>query len=261
MNRILIFLYGASNYTVSLVTLMYLAGFLGNFGVPKSIDSPAADPWQTALLIDLGLLLLFALQHSLMARPAFKRIMTTVVPVAIERSTYMLATNLALAFLFWQWRPLGGIVWEVKNEFGSAMLYGGYAFGWALLLFATFVINHFELFGLRQVWRNLMGKPQARLKFATPLLYRIVRHPIYVGWLFIFWSAPAMTITHLVFAMVTTAYILVAIQFEERDLIAMHPEYADYRKLVPMLVPGMPRQVEAAPPAMPGRMMRARTAK
>jgi len=182
-----------------------------------------------------------------MARPAFKRILTRVVPVSIERSTYVLASSLALLFLFWQWRPLGGTVWDVQNEVGKTLLYGGFAFGWLLVLFATFVINHFHLFGLQQAWLQLFGKSQTDLTFATPLLYRIVRHPLYVGWLFAFWSTPVMTVTHLFFALVTTAYILVAIQLEERDLMAAHPEYAEYRRQVPMIVPGMARRVEIAP--------------
>ena len=251
MKRILTFLYGALSYAGCLAVFLYLMGFIGNFGVPKSMDSPAAGPWQTALWIDLGLLLVFALQHSIMARPAFKRMLTKFVPVSAERSTYVLASNVALLFLFWKWRPLGGTVWNVQSELGNVLLYGGYAFGWALLLFTTFVINHFDLFGLRQVWRQLLGKPQAGLTFVTPLLYRIVRHPLYVGWILIFWSAPVMTVTHLFFALVTTAYIFVAIKFEERDLIAAHPEYAEYRKRVPMIVPGMPRRVVIPPSAMP----------
>lgn len=191
----------------------------------------------TALAIDLGLLSLFAVQHSVMARPAFKRLLTRIIPAAAERSTYVLASSLALLLLFWQWRPLGGIVWEVQNEIGRAVLYGGFAFGWGLVLFTTFVINHFDLFGLRQAWRGFRGQPQAELRFMTPLLYRIVRHPLYVGWLFAFWSTPTMTVTHLLFAAVTTAYILVAIQLEERDLMDAHPEYDAYRRRVPMLVP------------------------
>ena len=173
--------------------------------------------------------------------------LTRVVPVSIERSTYVLASSLALLFLFWQWRPLGETVWDVQNEVGKTLLYGGFAFGWLLVLFATFVINHFHLFGLQQAWLQLFGKSQTDLTFATPLLYRIVRHPLYVGWLFAFWSTPVMTVTHLFFALVTTAYILVAIQLEERDLMAAHPEYAEYRRQVPMIVPGMARRVEIAP--------------
>jgi protein-S-isoprenylcysteine O-methyltransferase Ste14 len=201
------------------------------------MDSPAEGPWQIALAIDLGLLALFALQHSIMARPAFKRALTGVLSPVVERSTYVLASSLALILLFWQWRPLGGVVWDVANEIGVALLYAGFAFGWGLVLVTTFVINHFDLFGLRQVWRHLNGQPQQGLHFVQPVLYRIVRHPLYVGWFFAFWCTPTMTVTHLLFAIMTTAYILVAIQLEERDLMAEHPEYADYRKRVPMLIP------------------------
>ena len=253
MNRILTFLYGAVSYAVFLATFLYAIGFIGNFGVPKSLDATASGPWQTALWIDLGLLSLFAVQHSAMARPAFKRMLTRAVPVAVERSTYVLASSFALLFLFWQWQPIGGTVWDVQNGVGRPLLYGGYAFGWALVLFATFVINHFDLFGLRQVWRHPSGKPQAGLEFRTPFLYRIVRHPLYVGWLCVFWSTPVMTVTHLLFALVTTAYILVAIQLEERDLMAAHPEYAAYRKQVPMIVPGLPRQIAILPSETPAR--------
>jgi protein-S-isoprenylcysteine O-methyltransferase Ste14 len=247
MKRISIFLYGAGSYLVFLASFLYAIGFIGNFAVPKSMDSAASGPWQTALWIDLGLLSLFALQHSVMARPAFKRVLTKVVPVEAERSTYVLASSLALLFLFWQWRPLGGTVWEVENKVGAALLYGGFAFGWLLVLISTVVINHFDLFGLRQVWRQLQGKPQAGLRFTTPWLYRVVRHPLYVGWFFVFWCTPVMTVTHLLFAVMTTTYILVAIRFEEHDLMTVHPEYVAYRKQVPMIVPGMPRWVEIPP--------------
>ena len=246
MNRIFTFLYGAVSYLVFLASFLYAIGFVGNFIVPKSLDSPAKDPWLIALLIDLGLLSLFALQHSIMARPAFKRIITRVITKAAERSTFVLASSIALSFLFWQWRPLGGTVWQVHNEVGTILLYGGFAFGWLLVLFTTFVINHFDLFGLRQVWRHLQGKPQVGLQFTTPVLYRIVRHPLYVGFFFAFWCAPVMTATHLLFAMATTAYILVAIQLEERDLMAAHPEYAAYREQVPMIVPGMSGNIISA---------------
>jgi len=242
IKRISAFVYGAACYAVFFGTFLYAAGFVGNLIVPKSMDSPASGPWATALLIDVGLLNLFALQHSVMARPAFKRLLTRVVPAAVERSTYVLASSLALILMFWQWRPLGGVIWDVQNSAGRAILYGGFAFGWLLVLVATFVINHFDLFGLRQVWRNLRGQPQSELCFTTPFLYRIVRHPLYVGWFFAFWCTPVMTATHLFFAMVTTSYILIAIRFEERDLIRMHPEYAEYRKQVPMLIPALPQQ-------------------
>jgi methanethiol S-methyltransferase len=186
--------------------------------------------------------------HSVMARPAFKRLLTRVIPAAAERSTYVLASSLALLLLFWQSRPLGGIVCDVQHEVGRAVLHGGFAFGWLLVLVTTFVINHFDLFGLRQTWRAFRGQPQTALRFVTPVLYRIVRHPLYVGWLFAFWSTPTMTVTHLLFAMMTTAYILMAIQLEERDLMTAHPEYAEYRKRVPMLVPAWPQRITASDP-------------
>ena len=239
MNRIFNFLYGAAAYALFLATFLYAIGFIGNFGVPKSMDSPAADSLQTAVLIDMALLALFAVQHSVMARPFFKRFITRVIPQAIERSTYVLASSVALLLLFWQWRPLGGVVWQVDAAIGKTALYAGYAFGWLLVLITTFVINHFDLFGLRQVWRHFMGQPEQPVPFVTPLLYRIVRHPLYVGWLFAFWCAPVVTMTHLFFAAMTTAYILIAIQLEEADLAVVHPEYAEYRKQVPMLVPGL----------------------
>jgi protein-S-isoprenylcysteine O-methyltransferase Ste14 len=242
ISRVLAFLYGTASYAVFFATFLYAIGFVGNFGVSKSMDSPAQGTWQTALLIDLGLLALFALQHSIMARPAFKRVLTRFVSPVIERSTYVLASSVALIVLFWQWRPLGGIVWDVENEIGVALLYAGFAFGWTLVLVTTFVINHFDLFGLRQVWRNLLGQPQQGLKFVMPVLYRIVRHPLYVGWFFAFWCTPTMTATHLLFAVMTTAYILIAIQLEERDLMREHAEYASYRKSVPMLIPGLHRK-------------------
>jgi protein-S-isoprenylcysteine O-methyltransferase Ste14 len=250
IGRILAFLYGALAYAVFFATFLYAIGFVGNFGVPKSMDSPAEGPWQTALLIDAALLALFALQHSIMARPAFKGVLTRVVSPVVERSTYVLASSLALILLFWQWRPLGGIVWNVENRSGVALLYAGFAFGWGLVLVTTFVINHFDLFGLRQVWRHLRGEPQQALRFVTPALYRLVRHPLYVGWFFAFWCTPTMTVTHLFFAVMTTAYILIAIQFEERDLMREHVEYAAYRARVPMLVPFLRRHGRSVPPAV-----------
>ena len=249
-SRILAFLYGVVSYVVFFATFLYAIGFVGNFLVPKSMDSPAEGPWQVALAINAGLLALFALQHSIMARPGFKRALTRVVSPVIERSTYVLASSLALILLFWLWRPLGGVVWSVENDIGVALLYAGFAFGWGLVLVTTFVINHFDLFGLRQVWRHLNGEPQQGLKFVLPVLYRIVRHPLYVGWFFAFWCTPTMTVTHLFFAIMTTAYILIAIQLEERDLMREHPEYADYRKRVPMLIPGLGRRARPVPPGV-----------
>jgi methanethiol S-methyltransferase len=237
MSRLMTFVYGLIAYGVFFVTYLYAAGFVGNLVVPKSLDSAPTAPAATALLINLGLLSLFAVQHSVMARPWFKRVLTRVIPQAAERSTYVLASSLALILLFWQWSPLGGTVWDVQNPTGRALLYAGFAFGFLLVLVTTFLINHFDLFGLRQVWLYLRGRDYRELPFVTPGPYRLVRHPLYVGWLFAFWATPTMTVTHLLFALVTTGYILVAIRFEENDLIDAHPEYADYRRRVPMIVP------------------------
>jgi len=251
MRRIAGFVYGSVSYVIFLISFLYAIGFIGNFGVPKSLDSATDGPWTTALAIDAGLLALFALQHSVMARRGFKSFLTKFITPALERSTYVLASSLALLLLFWQWRPLGGVVWDVQNPIGRILLYGGFAFGWALVLLATVVINHFDLFGMRQVWRYLQGKPQAGLHFATPVLYRVVRHPLYVGWFCAFWFTPTMTVTHLFFAVMTSAYILIAIQLEERDLIKEHPEYAGYRKQVPMLIPSLPKQVSSLSTSSP----------
>jgi protein-S-isoprenylcysteine O-methyltransferase Ste14 len=249
MAGLLTLVYGVVSYGFFFATFLYAIGFLGNVGVPKSLDSAATTPVLPALAIDLGLLTLFAVQHSVMARQGFKRLLTRVIPEAAERSTYVLASSLALALLFWQWRPLGGVVWDVQHPEGRAALLAGFAFGWGLVLVATFVINHFDLFGLRQSWLAFVGKPQTPLTFVTPTLYRVVRHPLYVGWLFAFWSTPTMTVTHLLFAAVTTAYILLAIQLEERDLVRAHPEYEAYRRDVPMLVPAVFRPAPSAPPS------------
>ena len=247
MKRWLIFIYGVASYAVFFATFLYAIGFIGNLWVPKSIDSAPDAPLGAALLINAALLGLFAIQHSVMARPAFKRGWTRVVPQSAERSTYTLLSSLALIILFLFWEPMGGLVWRVESPVGRALLYGGFAFGWLLVLASTFLINHFDLFGLRQVWLQLRRQPYRPLRFKTPALYRYVRHPLYVGWFFAFWSTPTMTVAHLVFAIATTAYILVAIQFEERDLIAEHPEYAEYRERVPMLVPFTKKRREAQP--------------
>ena len=242
MKRWLIFFYGVACYAIAFVTLLYAIGFVGNLWVPKSIDSAPRLPLGLALLIDGGLLGLFAIQHSVMARPGFKRWWTRIVPQEAERSTYILFTSIALVIMFVYWEPLGGSVWDVQSPLAQQLLYGGFTFGWFLVFLSTFLINHFDLFGLRQIWLQLLGKPYRPLPFKTPMLYRIVRHPLYVGLLLAFWSTPIMTLTHLVFAIATTAYILIAIQLEERDLLAEHPEYARYRKRVPMLVPFLKRR-------------------
>ena len=236
--RILFFAYGVFSYLIFFGTFLYAIGFIGNFGVPRTLDGAGVGSFTINLLIDAGLLTLFAAQHSIMARKWFKDLWTRVVPVAVERSTYVLFSSLALILLFWQWRPLGGEVWSVENPAGVIVLRALFAFGWLLVLAATFLINHFDLFGLRQVWLYLRGKPYQPLKFGTPALYRVVRHPLYVGWFFAFWMTPVMTFAHLLFAIATTAYILLAIRFEERDLVREHgAEYEAYRREVPMLVP------------------------
>lgn len=245
MKRYLIFIYGLASYAVFFATFLYAIGFIGNFWVPKSIDSPRDGSLLAALLIDLGLLGVFAIQHSVMARPAFKRWWTRIVPEAAERSTYTLLSSLALILLFFYWQPIGGVVWRVDAPVGQGLLYAAYGFGWVLLLVSTFLINHFDLFGLRQVWLYLRKKPYTPVEFVTPWPYRVVRHPLYVGWLLIFWSTPTMTLTHLVFALATTAYILIGIQLEEHDLVTAHPEYADYRRRVPMLIPFLKRRKQA----------------
>jgi protein-S-isoprenylcysteine O-methyltransferase Ste14 len=187
---------------------------IGNFLVPKSIDSDPQVPFLPALAINLTLLALFAVQHSVMARPWFKAAWTRIVPTPVERSTYVLFSSAALLLLFWKWQPMGGVIWEVNNAYGQLMLESSYLTGVLIVLVTTFLLNHFDLFGLRQVWLNLLGRPYTPLTFRTPAPYRIVRHPLYVGWLLMFWSAPLMTSAHLVFALATTAYILIAIQFE-----------------------------------------------
>lgn len=236
--RIAVFLYGLTSYAIFFVTFVYAAGFLGNLLVPKSIDSPAQGPLAQALLVNTLLLVLFAVQHSLMARPAFKRMWTKIVPEPAERSTYVLFSSLALILMFWQWRPMGGVVWDVDNPAGRALLLSLFAFGFLLVLVATLLINHFDLFGLRQVTLYLQGREYTRLRFKTPGLYRIVRHPLYVGWLLAFWATPTMTAAHLLFAIATTTYILMAIRWEERDLLKEHgAAYANYRSSVPMLIP------------------------
>jgi protein-S-isoprenylcysteine O-methyltransferase Ste14 len=241
LSRIAVFAYGFTAYVLFLLTFVYAVGFIGGFLVPRSIDStPTLPTWQ-ALAINALLLTVFALQHSVMARPAFKRWLTRYVPQPAERSTYVWASCAAMLLLFWQWQPIGLVIWQVENPLGAALLYALFAVGWLVVLASTILINHFDLFGLRQVWFYLRGEPYRPVPFVMPGPYRHVRHPLYIGWLLTFWATPTMTAAHLFFALMTTAYILVAIQLEERDLIAEHQEYANYRQQVPMLVPGATR--------------------
>lgn len=241
MKRFFILIYGVLSYCIFFATFLYAIGFIGNFLVPTSIDGDPQLPFGQALAINLGLLTLFAIQHSGMARPGFKAWLTRYVDKSAERSTYVLLSSIALIILFAYWQPLGGQIWQVESTAGQALLYGIFACGWLTVLVTTFLINHFDLFGLRQVWLQWRGKPYQSLKFVTPGFYKWVRHPLYVGWFMAFWAIPTMTATHLLFALVTTAYILIAIQLEERDLMAAHPEYKAYREQVPMLVPRRPK--------------------
>jgi protein-S-isoprenylcysteine O-methyltransferase Ste14 len=250
LRRVWILIYGVVAYGLFLATSLYACGFVGNFRTPTALDGALQGPFAPALAIDLGLLALFAVQHSGMARPGFKRWLTRFVPQPMERPTYVLLSSVALLLLFWLWRPLGGVVWEVTGA-PRVVLYSLFAAGWLTVLGTTFLINHFDLFGLRQAWLGFRGLPYTPLKFTTPGPYKLVRHPLYVGWLLAFWATPTMTTAHLVFALGTTAYILGAILLEERDLVAAHPEYARYQQEVPMLVPrlnGLKREAGARLP-------------
>ena len=238
MKRVLFLLYGVVSYFAFFGTILYAIGFVGNIVVPKTIDGEPELPFGKALLIDAGLLLLFALQHSIMARPGFKRRWTKIIPPALERSTFVLLASLCLMLMMWQWQPLGGVVWEIQNTTLQNILFVVYLIGWGIVFISTFLIDHFDLFGLRQTWLYFRGKPYTNLPFRVPLFYRFVRHPLYFGFLIAFWATPLMTVTHLIFAVLTTGYIFTAIQFEERDLVNHFGEsYRKYRKQAPMIIP------------------------
>jgi protein-S-isoprenylcysteine O-methyltransferase Ste14 len=238
MSRTLALAYGVASYLAFLAAFLYAVGFVANLLVPKSIDSGPGGWLPASVLVDTLLLLLFAVPHSVMARPAFKRWWTQFVPPPVERSTYVLISSLTLGLLFWQWRPIPAVVWQVTNRGGRLLVLAVFWAGWAAALTSTFLIDHFDLFGLRQVYRYAFGRPHTPVGFKVPGLYRYVRHPIMLGFLLAFWAAPTMTAGHLLFAGATTAYILIALRLEERDLVAFHGEqYRAYRRQAGLLLP------------------------
>jgi protein-S-isoprenylcysteine O-methyltransferase Ste14 len=238
MKRWLYFTYGTASYLLFFALYAYMACFVGGFVVPWTIDAPAGGPIGMALAVNLTLLVLFGLQHSVMARPWFKNVWTRLVPVPIERSTYMLASSAVLILLMWQWRPIDAIVWDIRQAALRAAAWALFAAGWLLVPAVTYLINHFDLFCMRKVWLHLRGQEYTSLPFRTPLAYKHVRHPLYIGWAIAFWATPTMTVGHFLFAAVLTGYMGLAAVFEERDLVAHFGEpYAEYRRRVPMFVP------------------------
>ncbi len=236
--RVVAFVYGLICYILFLFAFLYAIGFVGNIVVPKSIDSGSRAPLVEALIVNTLLLSLFAIQHSVMARQWFKRAWTKIVPEPVERSTYVMLASLVLLLLFWQWRPMPEVIWDVQNQIGRMVLQALFWIGWAQVFISTVLVDHFALFGMKQVYRYFKGEPETATPFKTPALYKFVRHPLYLGFIIAFWSTPRMTLGHLFFAAVCTAYILVAIQFEERDLTSFYGDtYRLYRKQVSMILP------------------------
>jgi protein-S-isoprenylcysteine O-methyltransferase Ste14 len=242
MSRILAVAYGVASYLAFLVSFLYAVGCVGDLLVPKSIDSGPSGSLPVAVLVDSLLLLRFAVPHSIMARPAFKRWWTRLVPPPVERSTYVLVSSLTLGLLFWQWRPIPSVLWQVENPVGRWLLNAVFWVGWVIVLVSTFLIDHFDLFGLRQVYLYASGRDYTPLRLKTPGLYRYVRHPLMTGFLLAFWAVPTMTLGHLLYAVATTVYILIGLQLEERDLVGVYGEqYRAYRKRAGMLLPRFPK--------------------
>jgi len=238
MGRLIAFLYGVAAYFAFFAAILYSIGFVSGLFVPKTIDTGTVVPVGEALIVNLLLMSLFAIQHSVMARKQFKQWWTQFVPKSVERSTYVLFSSLALILLFWQWRPIQSPVWTIENPMIASAVLGFSLFGWVLVLTSSFLINHFELFGLHQVANNLIRRPMPAPHFRTPLYYNFVRHPLYLGFVIGFWAASTMTTGHLLFAAVTTAYIFVGIHLEERDLVELFgEEYRRYKARVSMLIP------------------------
>ncbi|HET9182618.1 MAG TPA: isoprenylcysteine carboxylmethyltransferase family protein [Candidatus Angelobacter sp.] len=244
VQRIAAVIYGIVCYLVFFATFLYAIAFVGNIRVPRSVDVGPGAPATEAFIIDALLLALFAVQHSVMARHWFKRAWTRIVPQVIERSTYVLFASLALILMYWQWRPMTGTVWSVQSGVPATLLWVACGAGWATVLATTFLISHFDLFGLKQVYAYFAGKSYPAPKFTTPLFYKLVRHPLYLGFTVAFWATPHMTVGHLFFAFMCTSYMIVAIQFEERDLVRTYgASYETYRKSVSMLIPMRPKEM------------------